>query len=72
MSDTTWFRIKPDATGYSHFSESKLLRAIRAGQLRAVKVGNRYRLKREWIDDWILQQSPDYIADRQQWHVVNR
>ena len=73
MPDTPWMKIKPAAVVYAQVSESTLLREIRAGRLRAVKVGNRrtYRIKREWIDEWLLQQSPEY-AERTQLRVANR
>ena len=64
VADSPWMKVKPDAVAYAQVSESTLLREIRAGRLRAVFVGGRraIRIKREWIDAWLLQQSPDHIA----------
>lgn len=73
MADSPWMKIKPDAVVYAQVSESTLLREIRAGRLRAVYVGGRrsIRIKREWIDSWLLQQSPEY-AEQTQLRVSNR
>ena len=41
------------AARYAGCCPATLRRAIRAGDLRAVQLGNRYRLKPSWIDTWL-------------------
>lgn len=43
------------AAAHASVHPSTLRRAIRAGELRAVRVGGRkvYRLRPEWVDEWL-------------------
>lgn len=72
-ADSPWMKVKPSAA-YAQVGVSTILREIRAGRLRAVKVGGRrsIRIKREWIDEWLLQQSPNYADGREELRVVRR
>jgi excisionase family DNA binding protein len=50
----TWLRI-PDAAKRAQCGEATIRREVRAGRLRAVKVGGRrsLRFRAEWVDEWL-------------------
>ena len=50
----TWLKIA-DAAKRAQCGEATIRREVRAGRLRAVKVGGRrsLRFRAEWIDDWL-------------------
>jgi excisionase family DNA binding protein len=50
----TWLKMA-DAAKRSQCSEGTLRREVRAGRLRAVRVGGRksVRFRAEWVDDWL-------------------
>lgn len=53
--DTPWLTTAEGAS-YARISPKTLLRAIAAGRLRHARVGGRrsIRLRREWLDAWLL------------------
>ena len=53
-SSSQWLKLR-EATAYVHVSAATLRREIRAGRLRAARVGGRrcIRLRRESLDDWL-------------------
>jgi excisionase family DNA binding protein len=53
--DSPWLTTS-EAAAYARLSPKTLLRAIAAGRLRHARVGGRrsIRLRREWIDAWLL------------------
>lgn len=50
----TWLRIA-DAAKRAQCGEATIRREVRAGRLRAVKVGGRrsLRFRAEWVDEWL-------------------
>ena len=50
----TWLRIA-DAAKQVQCSEATIRREVRAGRLRAMKVGGRLslRFRADWVDDWL-------------------
>lgn len=50
----TWLKIA-DAAKRAQCGEATIRREVRAGRLRAVKVGGRrcLRLQAEWVDEWL-------------------
>lgn len=64
MTDTPWLDVH-GAAAYALCSETTILRQLRLGHLRGVKLatGRRcWRTRREWIDAWIERQTPEYAA----------
>ena len=53
-----WLRVS-EAAAYAKVGPKLLYREIRAGRLRAAVVGGRrdLRLRREFVDEWLMQQS---------------
>ena len=55
MSAPGW--LTPDeAAKYSRMSTEAIRRACRAGTLRAVKKGQFWRVRPEWVDTWMEQE----------------
>ena len=54
----TWLKIA-DAAERAQCGEATIRREVRAGRLRAVKVGGRrsLRFRAEWIDEWLQNES---------------
>jgi len=54
----TWLRIA-DAAKRTQCGEATIRREVRAGRLRAVKVGGRrsLRFRAEWVDEWLQAAS---------------
>jgi excisionase family DNA binding protein len=54
----TWLRIA-DAAKRTQCSEGTIRREVRAGRLRAVRVGGRksVRFRAEWLDEWLQATS---------------
>lgn len=46
-----------DVAEYLRFSEAKVYRMAKAGQIPAVRIGRAWRFKRELIDEWIRRES---------------
>jgi len=53
-----WLRLAQTAT-YAAVSPATLCREVKAGRLRAARVGGRraLRFRREWIDEWLTATS---------------
>ena len=47
-----WLSIK-DCFEYSGLSESSIRRAIQSGQLKANKVGGKWLIKSEWLENYL-------------------
>jgi excisionase family DNA binding protein len=52
--DSPWLTIR-EAAPYAKCGVKALYRAVRSGQLKAVRLGGRreLRLRREWLDGWL-------------------
>jgi excisionase family DNA binding protein len=70
MTDLTWLTAR-QAAERAQVSESTLLRELRAGRCRGVKVGGRrtWRLRPAWVDEWLERQSPEYAEQQQHAHL---
>ena len=70
--EPVWLDVR-GACARARVSESTLLRALRSGRCRGVKInGNRtYRLRPQWVDDWLESLTPEF-AERGQLRAVKR
>ena len=50
---TPWLDVRA-AAAYLRFCEKTIRRACQLGQLDHVRVGNRIRIRRDWLDRWML------------------
>lgn len=71
MSELTWLT-PAQAAARAQVSTTTILRELRRGRLRGVKVSGRkaWRLRPEWIDQWLLQQTPEYAEQQTRLRVV--
>ena len=53
-----WMRYA-DVAAYSHFSISKIEKAVAAGKLKSTGSGKNRRFHRDWIDQWITSLPGD-------------
>ena len=60
--DIRWLTVR-DAAARARCGVKTIYRAVRAGQLRAARVGGRreLRLLVEWIDGWLISLEPTVI-----------
>ena len=58
MTPSPWLTAR-EAAEYLKRSKRFILREIKAGRLRAAKVGGRGEIltRSEWIDEWVVEQS---------------
>jgi excisionase family DNA binding protein len=58
INESRWLTAEEAAT-YARTGVKTIYREVRAGRLRAAKVGGRreLRLTREWIDEWLLKST---------------
>lgn len=71
MSDVTrWLKIR-EAAARARCGPKTIYRAVRSGQLRAVRLGGRRELRflESWIDDWLLHEMP--AGDRESHVAIN-
>lgn len=56
LLDTPWLTVS-EAAQWARCGPKLVYREVRAGRLRAVKVGGRRELRflAEWIDEWLMQ-----------------
>lgn len=54
MSTPGWMT-SDEAAQHARLSDEHIRRACRAGTLRAVKIGQFWRLRPEWVDSWMEQ-----------------
>jgi hypothetical protein len=54
--------------------DRKTGQVVRPARLRSVKVGGRrnLRFRPEWIDSWLLEQSPEFAAERTPLRIAGR
>lgn len=53
MTHTTWLLVK-DAAEYLKVHPDTLRDLFRRGEIKAVKVGNTWRTRIQWLDDYLL------------------
>ena len=51
----TWLTVEEVSKEF-RVSEETVRRHIRAGKLKAVKVGRQYRIERKWLVDWVASR----------------
>ena len=51
-----WLTVK-EAAAYVGFCDKTIRRACQVGTLRCARVGRRIRIRREWLDDWVIAHS---------------
>ena len=57
---------------YLKVSESFLLRALRRGKCRGVRVGRQWRIRPEWASQFMESLPPHEIAERESLRMVKR
>jgi hypothetical protein len=60
--DSPWMNLRTGAA-YAHRHPQTLAKEIKAGRLRAARVGQRreYFLLKEWIDEWMESQATPIV-----------
>jgi excisionase family DNA binding protein len=55
-----------------HTSPTTIVRAAKSGRLRGVRIngGRVWRFRRSWLDEWLMNGSPDAQAERAEREVV--
>ena len=63
MSESPWKTLKQSGERV-HRSPRFLAKEIKAGRLRAARVGGRgdYVLRDEWVDEWLESQAPIVVT----------
>ena len=58
MAESPWLNLKLGAA-YAHRHPQTLAKEVKAGRLRAARIGQRreYFFLKEWIDDWMESQA---------------
>ena len=51
-----WLTVK-EAAAYVGFCDKTIRRACQLGRLKCARVGRRIRIRREWLDDWVIAHS---------------
>ena len=67
VPEPAWLDVR-GASQRALVSSSTILREVRAGRLRAVRVGGRrsLRFRPAWIDTWLLEGSEEFAEQQQQ------
>jgi excisionase family DNA binding protein len=65
VSESPWLTVKEAATT-AKCGAKLIYREIKAGRLRAARIGNRrdLRIHRDWIDDWLERSATPIIVNR--------
>jgi excisionase family DNA binding protein len=45
-------------------SPRTILRLVESRQMRALRIGRQWRFKKEWIEEWMQQQTTDAGSDQ--------
>jgi hypothetical protein len=71
-TDLAWIDVKL-AARRARCSVPTILRAARSGRLKSVQLNSRrYRFRPTWIDLWLQEETPDYLANLQRLRKVGR
>ena len=54
--DSPWLTVN-EAAAYVGFCDKTIRRACQLGKLKCARVGRRIRIRREWLDAWVMTHS---------------
>lgn len=64
-----WLKLRTEGAEYAKRSGRFLAREVKAGRLRAARIGGRgeYLTRREWLDQWIEDQATPVLVPARRW-----